>query len=446
MARTAESLGVAITRRAISMRKVAGLLAGPADTEMRAAVRAGWRSVRAARRSVRAPAERPKRGRRLSPMAQAKAEVQAEFTDALHRAGLRPKGPPVMDGRKHRVPVEGDRRGRQSGTYIGHLDERPAGYIHNFKTGEEIRWKSAREYPALAPAEWERMKARFAAKQTTRDSERRRREAIIARKALAVWNRARPVHAHPYLTRKNVAAHGLRQDRAGNLLIPMRDADGRLWGVQTIDADGNKLFMRDGRKQGLQAALGAPGPGEPVVIAEGYATAATLRDITGLAAIAAFDSGNLLDVARAIRERDPGRHIIFAADNDHHLPRLATPLPNVGTVKAREAAEAVGGLVVSPRFASGDRGTDWNDYAAQHGGEAMRAIVQVELRRHGIELPSPMSTAPARQEAATQADRDAARQRLRAGPRKVSRSAAAQATARDTARQSARQGPSRGMS
>ena len=210
-------------------------------------------------------------------MAQARAEVQAEFADALHRAGLRPKGAPIMDGKKHRVPVEGDRRGRLSGTYIGHLDEFPAGYIHNFKTGEEIRWKAAREYPALAPAERERLKARVAADQAARESARRRREAAVSRIAALVWNRARPVETHPYLIRKDVAAHDLRQDRRGDLLVPMRDADGRLWGLQTIDAEGKKLFMRGGRKQGLHATLGAPAPGEPVVIAEGYATAATIR-------------------------------------------------------------------------------------------------------------------------------------------------------------------------
>jgi phage/plasmid primase-like uncharacterized protein len=378
-------------------------------------------------------------------MAQAKADVQAEFAEALHRAGLRPKGIPIMDGRKHRVPVEGDRSGRKSGTYIGHLDERPAGYIHNFKTGEEIRWKSAREYPALAPAERKRLKARIAAEQTTRESERSRREARAAHKALAVWNHARSVESHPYLTRKGVAAHGLRQTRDGNLIVPMRDANGTLWGIQTIDAAGNKLFMRDARKQGLQVAIGTPGPGEPVVIAEGFATAATLREATGLAIIAAFDSGNLLDVARAIHERDPDRPIIFAADNDHHLPALATPLPNVGTVKAREAAKAVGGIVLSPPFASGDPGTDWNDYAAQHGKEAMRALAQVELRSRGIELPSLAGSASSREDAVTQSDRDAARQRLRAGPRALMKSAA-HVAARVTARQAARQRQSRGLS
>src|SRR5207342_634223 len=99
--------------------------------------------------------------------------------------------------------------------------------------------------------------------------------------ALTVWDRARPVGAHPYLTREDIAVHGLRQDRRGDLLVPMRDVDGRLWGIQTIDAEGRKLFMRGGRKQGLHATIGAPEPGEPVIIAEGYATAATMREVTG---------------------------------------------------------------------------------------------------------------------------------------------------------------------
>ena len=341
------------------------------------------------------------------------------------------------------MPVEGDRRGRLSGTYIGHLDAFPAGYIHNFKTGEEIRWKAAREYPALAPAERGRMRARVAAEQAARESARHRREMAVSRIALAVWNRARPVHTHPYLTRKGITAHGLRQDRKGNLLVPMRDADGRLWGLQSIDAEGRKLFMRGGRKLGLHALLGAQEPGQPVVIAEGYATAATLREITGLATIAAFDSGNLLDVARAVRERDPARRIVIAADNDHHLPRLAVPLPNVGMEKAATAAEAVGALVMAPRFTPADKGTDWNDYAGQHGKEAMRAIAQAELRPYGIELPPPRATAPAEQATVTQAARDAARQRLQVSPGTASRQAATQAAVRDAARQSSRQRPPR---
>ena len=196
------------------------------------------------------------------------------------------------------------------------------------------------------------------------------------------------------------------------LLVPMRDIDGRLWGVQTINPDGGKLFIRNGRKQGTHALLGELQPGAAVVIAEGFATAATIREATGLAVAVAFDSGNLLEVARAFRERDPQRPIVIAADNDHHLPLKEIPLPNVGQVKAAAAAEAVRGVVLTPGFAEGDKGTDWNDYATQHGKAAVRAQAQGALRPLGIELPA-QSAAP---RVTTQADRDAARQRMTAFP------------------------------
>ncbi|RYI92075.1 MAG: hypothetical protein EON47_21060, partial [Acetobacteraceae bacterium] len=87
------------------------------------------------------------------------ADAAADFAMALHRAGLRVAGPVEMDGKMHRVPVEGDRKGQKSGTFVGHLDGWPAGYIRNYKTGTEIRWKADRPVLQMAPAE----RAAFAA-------------------------------------------------------------------------------------------------------------------------------------------------------------------------------------------------------------------------------------------------------------------------------------------
>ena len=449
VARAAEGMAAAAARRLTAIRRAARLLTGPATSEARQGEGAAVRSARAARRSARTPAERPKRERSIPPMVLTRTEAQAEFADAVRRAGLRPRGTPVMDGRKHRVPVEGDRHGRRSGTYIGHLDGHPAGYIHNFKTGEEIRWKASRGYPALSRDARYQERGRVTTEQIAREAARRRQEAAASRKASAVWDRAGRVDAHPYLARKDVAAHGLRQDRAGNLLVPMRDPEGRLWNIQTIAAGGGKLFRRGGRTHGLYAMLGAAGPGEPVMIAEGYATAAALREVTGLAVIAALDSGNLLAVASGVRERDAKRPIILAADNDHHLPRLAVPLPNVGLEKARMAAAAVGGLLLAPPFAPGDQGTDWNDYAAQHGRAAVRALTQAGLRPHGIELPpaaeGSVQWIPSPRAGMTQAGRDAARQRLPSGSRVPPGDAAAQAAAREAAGQAQREHRPRAM-
>jgi len=104
-------------------------------------------------------------------------------------------GAPSMDGKKHRVPVEGDRRGRLSGTYVGHLDGYPASYIPNFKTGEEIRRKAPRPTGGLTPVEQARLCTRTDAERAERESGRH--------------------HLSPgsntYLTAKGGTAHGLRR-------------------------------------------------------------------------------------------------------------------------------------------------------------------------------------------------------------------------------------------
>ena len=411
VAQAAPGLSDAVREQAAETQKVVRLLKGPEKAEVA-------KAVREARRSVRNAAARPKRRRDVPTISP--TEAQAEFADALHRAGLRPKGAPIMDGRKHRVPVEGDKRGRLSGTYIGHLDGYPAGYIHNFKSGDEIKWKASRAYRGMTPEERAREQVRVDAERANRESERQHRESVTAHRAVAIWNRARPAKAHPYLTAKGIAPHGLRQDSRGNLLVPMRDVAGKLWGVQSISPDGAKLFLKGGRKQGTQTLLGTLQPETPLVIAEGYATAATMREVTGLPTVAAFDSGNLMDVARAYRERDPGRPIIIAGDNDHHLPRREAPLPNVGREKAEAAAAAIGGVVVIPDFAATDKGSDWNDYASQHGRAVVRQAVETVLRDQGITLPAERHT----KAGLTQAARDAARQQTGVG-RKLSSSAQA---------------------
>jgi phage/plasmid primase-like uncharacterized protein len=69
-----------------------------------------------------------------------------------------------------------------------------------------------------------------------------------------------------------------------------------------------------------------------------------VHELTGLPAVVAFDSGNLMPVAKAIRAEDPDRQIVFMADNDHHLPRRSPPLPNAGLEKAHGAAREVRGV------------------------------------------------------------------------------------------------------
>ena len=95
-----------------------------------------------------------------------------------------------------------------------------------------------------------------------------------------------------------------------------------------------------------------------VVIAEGYATAATLAKHGKVPTLAAYDSGNLLSVATSIRERWPDKTIVIAGDDDHRIEN------NPGREKALAAAEAVAGIAIFPNFSAEQRAqgfTDFND-------------------------------------------------------------------------------------
>ncbi len=109
--------------------------------------------------------------------------------------------------------------------------------------------------------------------------------------------------------------------------------------------------------------IGALAPGGMLLIAEGYATAATLHEATGLPVAVAFHVGNLMPVAQAYRAADPNLRILIAGDNDHQREREGRPKGNVGRLKAEAAAEAVGGAVLLPPFTPQQQGSDWNDLA-----------------------------------------------------------------------------------
>ncbi len=86
-----------------------------------------------------------------------------------------------------------------------------------------------------------------------------------------------------------------------------------------------------------------------LVISEGYATAAQVAEAVGHATVAAFDSGNLEAVAKALHAKFPDKPVIIAGDDDRHL--VMTHGNNPGREKAEAAAQAVGGKAIFPIFA-----------------------------------------------------------------------------------------------
>ncbi|MBA4256933.1 MAG: hypothetical protein C0445_13770, partial [Polaromonas sp.] len=174
-----------------------------------------------------------------------------------------------------------------------------------------------------------------------REAELQQVQAAARTKAAKLWERARPAdNSHPYLVRKRVNAYGIRRLR-DMLLVPARDVNGVLQTIQFISLDGSKRFLTGGRIGGCYCAIGRPV--DSLLVAEGYATGATLFAATGRAVAVCFSAGNMQAVARELRLKFPGLRMVMCADND------LTP-GNPGVTAATKAAQAVGGVVAVPRF------------------------------------------------------------------------------------------------
>lgn len=306
-----------------------------------------------------------------SPAFLSMVEVLDQFGHAMSAAGLEIDEPLVADGTLHRFRVKGDKQGSKNGWYVLHADGVPAGEFGSWKEGTSETWR-AEIGRLLTKAEEADTRARLEAARAVRAKEAEKLRNNARAKAAKLWatakDRVRVTHA--YLEAKRVRAYGIRQ-LGEQLLVPVRDAAGEMRGLQFIAEDGSKKFGTGTAKAGCYHAIGQPK--DWLLICEGYATGATLHQATGHAIAIAFDAGNLAAVARALRDKLPDQPLCLAADNDHGTTG------NPGLTKAREAAAAVAGVVAAPQFSTGATGTDWNDYAALHGLQAVREAIAAAL-------------------------------------------------------------------
>lgn len=303
---------------------------------------------------------------------------ESSFRAAMAAAGLDYPGELIADGELHRIKVNGDHN--PNSWYCLHGDGLLAGSFGCWKRGIAETW-CAKSGDILTEAERAERDRRWKQQQADCDADRKRQHDDVRAQAQALLDHARPAtDDHPYLLRKQVKAHpGVlvgpwpQRQRDNCLLIPLRTASGMLATVQAIfpePADGrDKDFLKGGAKKGAYFSIGDLAAAPVIVIAEGYATAATLHEATGYAAVMAVDAGNLRPVAEALRAIYPDRRIIIAADNDRHTEG------NPGLTQATAAAQAIHAALAIPEFAADESGSDFNDLAALHGIEAVRKAI-----------------------------------------------------------------------
>jgi putative DNA primase/helicase len=156
--------------------------------------------------------------------------------------------------------------------------------------------------------------------------------------------------------------------------------------VQVIHGDGTKRFTRGFEKPGSCLMLGPAVVGEPILVAEGYATALTLRMavLRRLPVAVALDAGNLQPVAQLLRAQHPQSRLLLCADDDHMTQG------NPGRHQAHLACRAVADCDYTwPVFHPANRGrkdTDFNDLQAREGLPVVRRQLRHVLPLLGSDI------------------------------------------------------------
>jgi len=297
-----------------------------------------------------------------------------DLYDCMSRAGFDPPDT-FTPGVIVRFPRNGKKTDR-AGWLLAFPDGQGA-VFGDWRSGEEHTWQAERAAPV---GEAERAAFRAMVEQAKRQATeaREREHAEAAARAAEIWAEAKPAPAeHGYLVTKGITPAGARLSKDGKLLIPVYGPDGLLQSLQTIARDGEKRFLPGGKMKvgyvwlpdGNAPLMPLPGASDGLIVCEGWATAKTLHAATGLPVCAAFNAGNLMDVAKMIRAKHPSARMVIAGDDDR------TTEGNPGRTKATEAAAAVGAEVVFPEFPPGAGGSDFNDLCRVSGLDAVRAAL-----------------------------------------------------------------------
>lgn len=309
----------------------------------------------------------------------------------------------VVNGKINRCKVEGDKEKR--GWYILHEYRLDNG--DDVIVGSYGIWQGAENNTQkidisgatkISAEEKAAIRQRMTEDKKRAEADQKRRANQAARHAEQAWSKLSKTGYCDYLKRKGIkeAVGDVRFSDRGALAIPVQDAVGQIFGLQLIldktnhaaeikkNGGKDKQFFPPGMaKKGRFFIIGAF-PADVLLVAEGYATAATLHNASGLPVAVVFDANNIGPATDEIRKKYPRTRFLFCADNDNlqtcascqqpinlpddeNCPSCGKPHKklNAGVKYARQAAITCNGWVAIPQFT--DEAARFAHYQAQKG-------------------------------------------------------------------------------
>lgn len=265
--------------------------------------------------------------------------------------------------------------------------------FHDWRTEKRFEWQqpisgaSQKQLKELQ-AQQEKFRKDF---EREKDNEQRRIAQVCAEK---FYKHPTTSYGSSYLKDKAIMElHGARNFRTAGkdivIVVPAYDMDNFLWGYQCIREDGKKHWFSGQRTKGVFFRIGkVENRSETILVCEGYSTACSVYQATGMPTFAAFSAGNLGRVTNSIRDEYPDNKIVICADDDRWKGS-----ENAGRNAAEKAANRNWAGFTLPRFRDTHRDakpTDFNDLFVLQG----QAVVSEQLRVAAEKTPKPPSIYP----------------------------------------------------
>lgn len=276
-----------------------------------------------------------------------KAFLDAEEIDEQHVLQIEPNGP-------IRHIITSSFKGWIACTNIEEQGEYVL-VVGNWRTGEKKHFfsspnKRKEKYNGIVKEQEERI-----------EEERRKGEEKAREETQKILARCETFDtSHEYFVKKHLVAHEGARTRVNSfgkldIVVPLKDFEGVIWGVQFIQDSGDKQFISGLRLKGSFFQFGKFTPqSEVVYLCEGWATGSSIRLATQEAVLCAMTAGNLKNVAEEFRKRFPTIPLIVCADKDAN---------GVGETYAKQACAVGHATYILPKTS----GTDFNDVHIESG-------------------------------------------------------------------------------
>ena len=301
----------------------------------------------------------------------------SQFRDFLASNGYEPdpKKGLVTDGSVGRAYINIGNQRKLVGWYQAWLDQSsPFGRIGDYRVSADqptATWKPENSQNYRMTKE---QKAEIEELRRQAEVKSQEKYTQAAQRAQSIWDQCEEVEKHPYLERKQVLSYGLRKDKHDNLVLPLKDGQGTIVGLQYISDEGEKRFLTGSKKSGSFFLLGREifNASDSLNYAEGYATAASIYADRSQPVVVAFDAYNLIKVAEVMYQYFPKHKHIFVADNDDS---------NTGENEAKKAASYIQKSGGYAEVQMPETKGDYNDHATEEAleGEVILQTIDVPV-------------------------------------------------------------------